>query len=322
MPTEAASPGPIFALSTMWSQGRFPLDGQERDDMRAFAQAAAGLGFRHVEISYVIPEEGVEELLGAEQVAVSSVHSPCPRVRGPDGRRSDLLNLAALDEAERALAVERARVSIDYAERAGARLVVVHLGGVGAEMFGEEKRLRQLFDAGVRSGEEVEGLRRLAAERRAEGARAHLPRARRSLAEIAEYAARRGVTIGLENRYHYHEFPSADEMGALLAEYPPHIVGFWLDVGHAEVLDRLGLVPHTRWLNELAERCVGVHVHDVDGLADHRAPGRGTADWPHYAALLPARAPRVFEIDQRVPAEEVAAAAPFLRANGVLPVAS
>jgi sugar phosphate isomerase/epimerase len=60
-------------------------------------------------------------------------------------------------------------------------------------------------------------------------------------------------------------------------------------------------------------------VHDVDGLADHRAPGHGTADWPHYAAKLPPHIPRIYEINQRTPEEQVAAATPFLRTVGVLP---
>lgn len=304
----------------MWSQGRFRRDGHDGDDMDAFAETTAGLGFAHVEISYVVPPGGVEALLATDHVEVSSVHSPCPRIRTPGGRLSDALNLASLDTEERDLAVERARISVDYAARAGARYVVVHLGGVGSSIFEEELRLRRLYDEGVRDGEEVDRLRRRAIDRRRGGVPIYLPQARRSLAEIAEHAAKRGVTVGLENRYHYHEFPSVDEMHELLADYPPHVAGFWLDIGHTEVLDRLGLVPHTRWLGEHAGRCVGAHVHDVDGLADHRAPGRGTADWPHFAAKLPPDVPRIFEINQRIPAEEVAAAIPFLRANGILPV--
>jgi sugar phosphate isomerase/epimerase len=108
-------------------------------------------------------------------------------------------------------------------------------------------------------------------------------------------------------------------MRELLDQYPPEVAGFWLDVGHAEVLDRLGLELHDRWLNELGDRCIGAHVHDVDGLADHRAPGHGTADWPHYAEKLPPNVPRVFEINQKVDEERVAAAIPFLRERGVLP---
>ena len=85
-----------------------------------------------------------------------------------------------------------------------------------------------------------------------------------------------------------------------------------------EVLDRLGLVPKHRWLNELGERCLGAHVHDVDGLADHRAPGLGDVDWSYIARGLPPDAPRVFEINPKQPEEAVAAAIPFLRERGVL----
>src|SRR3990172_10032305 len=108
-------------------------------------------------------------------------------------------------------------------------------------MLEREKRLRRLFDEGVRAGEEVEALRRQAHAERHEGVARNLPQARRSLAEIAEHAAKSGVAIGLENRFHYHEFPGVDEMHELLVDYPEDVAGFWLDVGHAEVLDRLGL---------------------------------------------------------------------------------
>jgi sugar phosphate isomerase/epimerase len=302
----------------MWSQGRFKQDGEEHDSMPAFGRKAAELGFEHAEINYVIPPSGVEALIDSETIAFSSVHSPCPRVKLPNGKMSDALNLAATDEEERALAVQVAKASVDTAVRAAARLLVVHLGGI-PHVLDEEKRLRKLYDEGVRDGAEVERLRKSGKEKRHAEAPKLFPHARRSLAEIAEYAAANGVTIGLENRYHYHEFPDPDELPVLLADYPPAVAGFWLDVGHAEVLDRLGFIDHHRWLDELGERCVGAHVHDVDGLADHRAPGFGTADWPHYAAKLPPLIPRVCEINQKQDEERVAGAIPFLRSVGVLP---
>ena len=314
-------PAPIHALSTMWSQGRFRDGGRDTDDMIAFAEATARLGFPAIEINYVIPPEGVEALLGNNHVAIASLHSPTPRIKTPNGRSSEALNLASLDEDERALAVARARVTIDNAARCGARYIVVHLGGIDGGIFEEERELRKRYDAGEHDGAEVDALRRRAVERRAEAAPTFLPPARRSLAEIGAHAAAKGVAVGLENRYHYHEFPGPGEMRELLDEYPPDVAGFWLDVGHAEVLDRLGLERHERWLDELGDRCIGTHVHDVDGLADHRAPGHGTADWPHYAAKLPPHIPRIFEINQRVPEEQVAASIPFLRERGVLPSA-
>lgn len=311
-------PNVLHALSTMWSQGNFRTDGEDHDHMPSFAEKTASLGFGHIEINYVIPPKGVEDLLEQDRVAVSSVHSPCPRVKVA-GRLSDALNLAATHEDEREAAVQVAKDSVDTAVRAGASLLVVHLGGVGDRMFEEEKKLRKLFDEGISEGEEVDALRKRGIEKRREGALDYFPQARRSLAEIAEHAAKNGVTIGLENRYHFSEFPNPDEMAELLSAYPPDVAGFWLDIGHAEVLDRLGFGHRHRWLDELGDRCVGTHVHGVDGLADHRAPGHGTADWEHYAAKLPPAIPRIFEINQKIPADQVADAIPFLRTVGVLP---
>ncbi|MGH8722621.1 MAG: sugar phosphate isomerase/epimerase family protein [Burkholderiales bacterium] len=314
-------PTPVYALSTMWSQGRFRGDGAESDDMTAFTEAAARLGFPAIEINYVIPPDGVEALLTNNHVAIASLHSPTPRVKMPNGKSSDALNLASPDHDERALAVQRATLTIDHAAGCGARYIVVHLGGIEVGIFDEERELRKRYDAGERDGAEIDVLRGRAVERRGEAVPTFLPHARRSLAEIAAHAAAKGIAVGLENRYHFHEFPNVAEMQELLADHPPDVAGFWLDVGHAEVLDRLGLERHERWLDELGDRCIGAHVHDVDGLADHRAPGHGTADWPHYAAKLPPGTPRIFEINQRVPEEQVAAAIPFLRERGILPPA-
>jgi sugar phosphate isomerase/epimerase len=316
---ERPGAAPLCALSTMWSQGRFKQDGEEHDSMPAFGRKAAELGFEHAEINYVIPPSGVEALIASKTIAFSSVHSPCPRVRMPDGRLSDAYNLAALDDDERRAAVDVARTSVDTAVRANASLLVVHLGGIGNAMFDEEKQLRKLYDHPANDATELERLRKNGIDRRRREAPKHLAGARQSLDELAEYAAAKGVTIGLENRYHFSEFPDPDEMAMLLADYPPSVAGFWLDLGHAEVLDRLGFIDHRRWLDELSDRCVGAHVHDVDGLADHRAPGFGTADWLHYAAKLPPLIPRVCEINQKQDEERVAGAIPFLREVGILP---
>jgi hypothetical protein len=89
---------PIASISTMWSQGRFKHPEREHDHIPSFAQTVARLGFTHVEINYVIPPAGVDELIESEHVAFSSVHSPCPRIKMPDGRLSEAYNLGADDE--------------------------------------------------------------------------------------------------------------------------------------------------------------------------------------------------------------------------------
>jgi sugar phosphate isomerase/epimerase len=81
---------------------------------------------------------------------------------------------------------------------------------------------------------------------------------------------------------------------------------------------RLGLTDRHAWFPRLSDRTIGCHLHDVDGLADHRAPGNGDVDWSYLAAGIPKSALKVFEINQGQPDDLVAAAIPFLGSQGVL----
>ncbi len=296
----------------MWAQGRF-------DNVGEFPRAVQRLGFQAIEINYTVDSRALDELLEANQVSVPSLHSPVPKVKATNGRWSYDLNLASPDDEERRLAVAGAKTTIDWAAKVGALCVVLHMGGLGSDNLPPEGELRRLFDAGPRRWrEEAEALRRECHRLRAERAPAFLARGKASLQELADHAAGLGVALGLENRYHYHEIPNVAETLELLADFPPSLVGYWHDVGHAEVLDRLGLIDKRRWLAELADRCLGVHLHDVVGLKDHQAPGQGDADWDYVARYLPPGALRVCEIDQHSPEEQVAAAIPFLRRRGIL----
>jgi sugar phosphate isomerase/epimerase len=300
-----------LALSTMWAQ-------QERfADIGEFVRTARELGYGAIEISHLTPSEPFEQLLSNDDARIVSLHAPAPLSRDGRGRANSSLNLASLDEEERSAAVEHTRRTIDHAARARVRLVILHLGGVSEDMLDSERMLRRLFDSGTRKGPEVQTLRRETVERRHGVAHPHLAKARQSLDELAEHASVRGVTLALESRYHYHEIPLLHEMLNLLAGYPPDLIGYCHDVGHAEVLHRLGLADAHAWLEALRDRTLAVHLHDVDGLGDHRAPGRGDVEWEYVARGLPADALRVFEIDQRQPDEALAAAIGFLRARGV-----
>src|SRR5262249_23706601 len=124
---------------------------------------------------------------------------------------------------------------------------------------------------------------------------------------------------GIENRVWYHEIPLPGEAAALLAEHEPALVGYWHDVGHAEVLHRLGLAPLREWFSLLGGRIIGCHLHDMAGIVDHRAPGAGDVAWPSLArALAPAKV-RTFEINQTQPQNSLALALAQLRHKGVVP---
>ncbi len=302
-----------LALSTMWAQ-------QDRfvDDMHHFVEETLALGYDAIEISHLTPAAPFDRLLSYHEVPISSIHAPAPLVRDAANRANSSLNLASPDIDEHRGAIAYTKHSIDLAHKAGARFVVVHLGAVGHAMFEQERELRRLYDSGTRDGEHVEDLREQCHRLRAEHAGPWLDQAARTLRELARHAEDAGIAIGIENRLHYHEIPQPDECRALLEDYAPEAAGYWHDVGHAEVQWRLGFVDKRLWLDTNGDRCIGAHLHDVDGIGDHRAPGHGDVAWDYIAAGLPPSALRVFEINQTQPAESVAAAIPFLRSHGVV----
>lgn len=302
-----------IALSTMWAQqARF------RGHMDAFARIAAQEGYTAIEPSHSVDPDDLMALVAGAILPIPSIHAPAPRSQDGRGRWNGDLNLAALDEEERAAAVAATRATIAIAGRAQARAVVVHLGGCGRTLLHAERSLRSLLPSGRAQGAEFERLRVEAGQARAALAPAYLAQARRSLAELVEYAAPKGIALGLENRLHYHEIPQVDEIDDLLAPYAPDQVGYWHDVGHAEVQHRLGLVPRERWLREHSGRTIGSHLHDVSGITDHRAPGQGDVDFAYIAAGLPAGALRTFEINQYTPEAQLGEGLRYLLERGVV----
>jgi sugar phosphate isomerase/epimerase len=302
-----------LSLSTMWAQQpRFVAD------MHEFVRETLAAGYDAIEISHSTPLEPFERLLSYHEVPISSIHAPAPLVHHEE-RRNSSLNLAALDDDERLRAIAYTKGSIDHTQEAGGRFVVVHLGGIGHQMFEDEFKLRRLYDSGTREGERVEELRAAIVARRLKEVAPWLEKAAESLRSVVHYAEQREIAIGVENRLHYHEFPMYDEAEYLLDDYAPDAAGYWHDVGHAEVLWRLGLVDKRAWLDTNKKRCIGAHLHDVDGIGDHRAPGNGDVEWDYIRDGLPATALRVFEINQTQPYADVCNAIPFLRERGVVP---
>ena len=297
----------------MWAmQPRF-----ERD-LPAFMERAAELGYDAIEINHSMDAAQSGAILGSRRLPVTAVHAPAPLERDPVSGWNRNLNLASTDAGEREAAVRFTRRSVDLAAAAGAGAVVVHLGAAGGRGLPADRRLRDAHTRGEMTPEAREATVAEAHRERAERSPAHLEQARRSLAELVEHAEPRGVALGLECRLWFHEIPLPEEAADLLAPYPPEVAGYWHDVGHAEVLHRLGLVALPRWFDLLGDRVLGAHLHDVDGIRDHRAPGNGDVDFAWLAERLPSSALRTLEIDQREPDEAVRGAIEVLQAAGVI----
>jgi sugar phosphate isomerase/epimerase len=125
------------------------------------------------------------------------------------------------------------------------------------------------------------------------------------LGRLAAEAEKRGLKLGIENRAALEEIPLEDDFAFLLRQFNRPGVGYWHDTGHAQIKENLGFISHAMHLESLADRLIGLHIHDVEFPGhDHRPPGRGMID---FAALKPSVKPehiKVFEFSPRLTEEE------------------
>ncbi len=185
--------------------------------------------------------------------------------------------------------------SIDLAHELGAPTVVIHCGTVLIKVNYESK-LRVLFNSGETESDEYLDIKSRFIQYRKDRIHPRLQAVKKSMNELIDYAARFHVKLGMENRYHYMDIPSVDEMGELLSQADSSQLGFIYNVVHAQSLDRLGFYPHEDWLKRYSSRILGAHLHDVIGVADHYAPGLGEIDFKVIAKYLPENAFRTFEM--------------------------
>ena len=275
-----------LSLSTMWGIGQFKT-------LADFFDAARDLGFTRFELNHAVNSAmlGNVHLNGFK---ISSVHEPCPADISTLALKEHNWLLSAPDQENRQKGVEAVRRSLDLARELGAQVVIVHPGRVDIDPA-LEMNLHKLYKAGQSNTPEYDRAKKRLVSARAAQADANLESVRRSLIELAEYAARQGLRLGLENRYYYYEIPLPDELNMLLDLGDDGVIGYWHDVGHAQTLENLGFSPHREWLNRFAHRIVGAHLHDVVGIRDHLAAGLGQIDWDMVARYLPAGALRTCE---------------------------
>jgi sugar phosphate isomerase/epimerase len=298
------------SLSTMWAY-------QQHPNLEIFLAHARQAGFNRFELNHQVDTRW---LLGdnLKTLTLPSIHEPCPAdISTGELKRRDWL-VSSLDEDNRRQGVGAILRTIDMARDLGIPLMVLHPGSVSLDLR-LEMELRRLYDQGHQDSPQAAELsQRLAVERQAQ-APARLEAVKRSLGELVEAAARAGVRIGLENRYHFFDITLPDEMSWLLDGFDPDRVGVWYDSGHAFVMDRLGFIPNKAWFTLFRDRIIGAHLHDVQGLDDHNVPGTGELDWEFVRGLVPPQAAITLEIKPGVSPEQIIHGMRHLTEVGILP---
>lgn len=289
------------------------------EDGARLLDALAALEFDGIELEYRVRPETLRQMgrRPGREIPVFSVHAffPNPVGVGGTGSGANAYLFSNPDREERAVAVRHGLATLEAAERLGARAVVLHLGRVpvAPELLAE---YRQLDSAeGVPTPELLAAVAAvLAARDRLR--EPHLEAVLRSLDRLNREALRRGLLLGIENRFHAHEIPLHDEVGRILREFDGGAVRYWHDVGHALNHQRLGIGSQSAWLETYGARLAGCHLHDIRAGQDHLAPGTGEADFTAILRQLPADAVKILEIRPSVPRDELIAARDFLRSLG------
>ena len=269
------------------------------------------LGFESIELGFALSKKVVDEILPLVEkglIKVSSLHNICPTPAciEIDEASPDYYSLASNLEDERALAIDTARNTILYAEKLGAKAVILHTGKLPIK-----DRMKELSGA-FENRAEYKRIRAEMESDRAGRIDGYLDNVVRSLSVLAPCARRSGVKLAIETRYSYRDIPLAEEFDYIFDKVKD--VWYWHDVGHAEVFDRLGLSSHTALLDRCAGRLIGIHLHDITGfLYDHQAPLCGTFDFGKVSPYLKTDTIKVIEAHQPATAKQVARGLKYLK---------
>jgi sugar phosphate isomerase/epimerase len=196
------------------------------------------------------------DAVAAGDIKISSLHNFCPLPMGITYAAPNIYKFTALDSRERENAFKYSVKTLDFAVRVKAKLVVLHMGRI--EMDDPTDTLAEMLEKGRQNSDEYLALcEKTFHERRRHRARAvHF--AWEMLDKLADLAEERGITLGIENREALDEIPLEADFPEMMREFDRPGVGYWHDVGHAQIKQNLGFLNHAIHLETMAPRLVGM----------------------------------------------------------------
>jgi sugar phosphate isomerase/epimerase len=293
----------MLSFSTSWNS-RKAKNGEE------IVREILDLGFDAIELGHGLKAPLVQEILQARktlQFKVSSLHNFCPLPPEVLIDHPDCYEYTSHRPSDRERAVRLTLQTIDMAERFEAEFVVIHSGRV--RTLDVTAPLIKLVEEGKFLGKEYGKAKVEAVQKREAVGEVYIQRALECLTEIADYAAKKGIRLGLENREDYESMPSEREFENFLQRLDASNTGYWHDFGHAQIKHNLALINHGEWLDQIGPRAIGCHLHDVKWpFRDHQAPFTGEIPYRDLVSKLPKGMLFVFEMHPRVPREEIISA--------------
>jgi sugar phosphate isomerase/epimerase len=297
-----------FALSSSWNAFK------HKNAQRLLFEIKS-LGFKKVELNFSLTASMVRQIREVKRtqgIEITSVHNFCPI---PDGLSRaialpDCWAMSSLNKATRELCVKYTKRSIDTAQQLGAKAVVLHCGRV--EVEDKTRKLIGLFNAGKKDSREFKKLKQAAIKERAKLCKPFLGNTLSSLSKLNQYAKKKDVFLGVENRFYYREIPSQKEIAVILAEFKGSQVFYWHDTGHAQLMENLGLECHRDYLKAYGPKMIGIHLHDIRGCLDHLAPLQGEMDFSQIKPYLKKETLKVMEVHSPATGQDIIKGRNFL----------
>ena len=290
----------MLSVSTCWNSGRH-TEGVE------MLEELLGLGFTRVELGHGIRlslMEGVQKMVEAGKVIISSLHNFCPLPVEITRASPDCYQFSSPDERERERAVKFSFQTIEFASRLGAKFVVLHLGRAPLGDFTDQ--LIKLAEVGLGQSRKYIQTKIDCVKQREAKSAPYFQRSLDCLRRVANYAAEKNILLGVESRHSFEEIPNENEMLEVLKQFDVPNVGYWHDFGHVQVKHNLGFLDHVEWMKQVAPRLIGCHLHDTQWPGrDHMAPFQGEVEYSKLIPQLPKDTLFVFEMSPRRTREEI-----------------
>src|SRR2546421_3027051 len=202
----------MYSFSTCWNSHR-------HSDGRSMLREIRELGFEYAELSHgtrisLLP--GILDAVQAGEIKISSLHNFCPLPMGVNHAAPNLYQFSAERPRERELAVRHTIKTLEFAQRVGAPVVVLHLGSI--EMKNYTEKLLDLAAAGEKSSPRYQKLVDELVSKRAARKNAFFQHTLDSLKKLLPEAESHGVKLGLENRQSLEELLLEEDYAALFDE--------------------------------------------------------------------------------------------------------
>lgn len=256
-----------LALSTSWAE--------DKSDITQILEGTQEAGYSWIELGFHFDSKELSEiksLLPKYSLQVITVHNFCPFPISdfPYFPNPDYFSLSSPDQEERKLAVKYTLGSLETAYDLGAKAVILHAGKVDLE-----DRTLELWQQRIDNPQEFKIRLNEFMNLRNRKAKKFIDCLKFSIEELLKWAEKLNIAIALESRYYLNEVPELEEMADIFSTFNTPFLKYWHDIGHLNVREKLGLYTQRDAIIKLEKYLAGFHIHDAQGIDDHKPPGRG-----------------------------------------------